>query len=73
MGLSEVMRTALNDIIELPPQPGETLGFQVGGEWHCPADGKRMVERDGRVQCPGCQRALPRTVIYNLVEFHRHS
>lgn len=45
--------------------------FRVGGEWFCPAEGIRMTEAEGAIQCPSCGGALNRFV-HALVELHPH-
>jgi hypothetical protein len=53
------------------PLPATTI-FRYGGRWHCPADGGRMTERAGYVQCDGCGRCIPGVLIYQLIEGHSH-
>jgi uncharacterized Zn finger protein (UPF0148 family) len=43
-----------------------------GRNWHCPADGARMIEVAGVVACPICDRSLPGGLVYQLLEFHNH-
>lgn len=72
MGLSKVAQADLEEIVEAPPTPAEPTSFGWGGRWHCPADGVHMVEEDGVVRCPTCDRCLPRRVMHMLMEFHHH-
>jgi hypothetical protein len=43
-----------------------------GGNWWCPADGTRLSEHDGVVDCARCTRLLPGRVLYQLIEFNWH-
>lgn len=52
-------------------EPG--AAFRWGGVWHCPSDGTRMRESDGRVTCPECGRHLSRRLLYMLIKLHTHS
>jgi uncharacterized Zn finger protein (UPF0148 family) len=72
MGLSQVMRSELEEIVRSPPSRPEAASIHWGGKWHCPLDGERMVEDGGRVQCPACERYLPGRVLYQLIELHPH-
>jgi hypothetical protein len=49
-----------------------SLSIPVGGEWHCPADGALLDEKDGRLYCSRCARFLPARIWYQIVEYHRH-
>lgn len=72
MGLSKVVQDELEEIVQSPPRRLEPRDFRWGGRWHCPADGERMTEADGIVQCQSCQRCLPGQTLYALVELHPH-
>lgn len=74
MELSAVAEAALISIaMSEPVSPERPPGaFRVGGVWHCPADGQRMVETSGGIRCPTCTRSLPPGVVYQLVEVHFH-
>jgi hypothetical protein len=72
MGLSQVVWSELQAIAQSAPSTPDAAEIRWGGRWHCPVDGTRMVEADGRVGCPVCQRHLPGRVLYALIEFHPH-
>ena len=48
-------------------------GFRWGGQWFCPADGQRMEEQEGVVQCPGCSQVFPGPLLHQLIELHAHA
>jgi len=72
MELSRIVRDALCVIADSDPVPTMPFPDRVGGTWHCPADGSRMAESHGRVDCPECGRQLPGSILYQLIEFHVH-
>jgi hypothetical protein len=71
MQLSQVAHQALRDYVDKPQVPASPAsGMRWGGVWHCPADGTRMQESEGRVRCPACSRQLPGWILYQLIELH---
>jgi hypothetical protein len=72
MDFSVNLATELDAIATQPPKRSTPLTHKVGGSWCCPADARPMVEEEGRLACPHCDRELPGLVIYQLIEFHEH-
>lgn len=73
MELSELVTQGLTawvagDNAQESPRP-----IRWGGIWFCPADGNRMDEAEGLITCRKCGRHLPPRLLYQLIEFHRHS
>lgn len=74
MVLSEWLYHSLNSVFITGSSTMEQkrLGFIVGGNWYCPADGSLMIEEDGFVICPVCKKVL-NGFFFDLVERHPHS
>jgi uncharacterized Zn finger protein (UPF0148 family) len=72
MELSEVMHEALRASFSSEPVRAAASSERWGGDWHCPADGTRTHESRGQVHCLACGRDLPRSILYQLIEFHVH-
>jgi hypothetical protein len=72
MELSQVVNEALSAVADSAPVAAPDSSARWGGEWHCPADGVRMQEINGKVLCPACGRHLPGPILYQLIEFHVH-
>jgi hypothetical protein len=73
MELSQVVASELAEIVRAEPAEPKASTVLWGGEWHCPADGRRMIETDGQVVCPACARNLPPKVLYQMIELHVHA
>jgi uncharacterized Zn finger protein (UPF0148 family) len=73
MELSQVMATELLQIAVAEPAEPQASAIHWGGEWHCPADGSRMFEIDGRVEFAVCGRNLPPKVLHQMIELHVHA
>jgi uncharacterized Zn finger protein (UPF0148 family) len=72
MEFSEAARRGLAAVAETPAAEPQPSGVRWGGSWHCPADASLMIEVDGHVTCPTCDRSLPPRLLCSLVEFHVH-
>src|SRR5215469_13711119 len=72
MALSQPMKSELESIVQSSPSRPERAKFEWGGTWYCPADGERMAEENGLVQCPACARCLTGRALYQLIELHPH-
>src|ERR1022692_516017 len=47
------------------------FSFKVGGRWHCPGCARRLLEREGFLNCDLCGLSL-NEFVYSLVELHPH-
>lgn len=72
MELSQVVHETLRAIADSAPAAAPASSARWGGQWHCPANGARMQETNGRMLCPVCGRHLPYPILYQLIEFHVH-
>lgn len=74
MSLSPKMREYLTEafITDVVSWDVKPASFQWGGSWFCPRDGSRMIENDGVVRCPACERVFPGPLMHQLTELHVH-
>lgn len=63
----------LNECFILKNEKPEDLhfSFEIGGNWFCPKDRKKMIESAGYIKCPTCHLDL-NEFISDLVEHHHH-
>jgi hypothetical protein len=73
MQLSENLAARLNDcfILEKDAPKRFRFSFVVGGNWFCPKDGVKTVEKDGFIECAECNSSL-NEFIFALIERHLH-
>ena len=75
---TELSRAAADELSEIASTPASadssppSSSHRRGGRWRCPADVAPMVQDMGLITCVSCDRRLPGSLVYQLIEVHDH-